>query len=747
MYRKQRLKIIITSILTSAFVIVGLLQFGSNTQAAAAPELPRVYIDSTYPILAASRTTWAVKSSCTSVPNCSTSLQTAIDQASPGDEIIIDAGLTITGPITLKNKSGNAWIVIRTSNMGSLPPPGTRVNPTLAQYMAKIVSPGANQNALNAEDGAHNYRLVGLEFAKLNSSVTVTNLVYIGDTASTSVSQLPHDIIFDRVYAHGPNDSNMRRCIGLNTGAAAVIDSYLSNCHEIGADSQAIASWNGTGPFKFVNNYLEGAGENILFGGSDPHIQNLTAADIEIRNNYFYKPLSWKVSDPSYAGFHWTIKNLFEFKNARRALIDGNIFENSWTDAQTGIGILFKSANQDGGCTWCVSEDITFSNNIVKNVLQGMTLNAAETGSAGLPLPQLANTIAIKNNLFLNVSGRLFYVNGGVSDVTMDHNTAVTGNTIMLGSDSGTQNPNFAYTNNIMSRTDYGIGTGSDEGKPTFDKKFTPYSYSKNLIVNESTDNTSNTTFLNRYPTGTFVDNLNNVGFVNASSGNYQLSSGSYKNAGTDGKDLGVDFNALNSATATSISGSTSGATPPPPPPAVGPFTDTVDPVVNSFTISPSTVAAGVSFSPTFSSTDTGGSFLASAELWAAAYNSTNCSDTNKSGCFWLQRATKTAPTNVNSWNSNFTDSRTAGIYYYGVHVNDKAGNSGTETSLVKLTVTGTGTAVVGDINIDHIVNSLDYSILNAKWLTSDASSDLNADNIVNSLDFSILNGNWFKTW
>jgi hypothetical protein len=45
-----------------------------------------------------------------------------------------------------------------------------------------------------------------------------------------------------------------------------------------------------------------------------------------------------------------------------------------------------------------------------------------------------------------------------------------------------------------------------------------------------------------------------NVGFVNAQNGvngNYQLSATSpYKNAGTDGKDLGADINAIMSATA-----------------------------------------------------------------------------------------------------------------------------------------------------------------------------------------------------
>jgi len=58
-----------------------------------------------------------------------------------------------------------------------------------------------------------------------------------------------------------------------------------------------------------------------------------------------------------------------------------------------------------------------------------------------------------------------------------------------------------------------------------------------------------------------------------------------------------------------------------------------------------------------------------------------------------------------------------------------------------------TPTPLPGDINLDHIVNSIDWSIMNAHWFTNYAPADLNSDGIVNSIDFSILNANWFKTW
>src|SRR3989338_6162455 len=56
-------------------------------------------------------------------------------------------------------------------------------------------------------------------------------------------------------------------------------------------------------------------------------------------------------------------------------------------------------------------------------------------------------------------------------------------------------------------------------------------------------------------------------------------------------------------------------------------------------------------------------------------------------------------------------------------------------------------TPIKGDINLDHIVNSIDYSILNSDWFTTNSRSDLNSDGLVNAIDYSMLNANLFRTW
>jgi hypothetical protein len=91
----------------------------------------------------------------------------------------------------------------------------------------------------------------------------------------------------------------------------------------VGFDSQAICGVNGPGPFKIVNNYLEGSGENVMFGGADPAIRDLVPSDIEFRGNYCFKPLSWKIGHPSYAGTPWAVKNLTSSQVLERGVATG----------------------------------------------------------------------------------------------------------------------------------------------------------------------------------------------------------------------------------------------------------------------------------------------------------------------------------------------------------------------------------------------------------------------------------------
>jgi hypothetical protein len=124
----------------------------------------------------------------------------------------------------------------------------------------------ARGSVLSAEHGAAWYRLVGI-IIRPQPGQYLTNLVSLGSEARTE-NQLPHHIIIDRCILHGDPLLGARRGIALNSSYTAIIDPHFSNFREQDADSQAIAGWNGPGPLKIVNNYLEGAGENIISAGT-----------------------------------------------------------------------------------------------------------------------------------------------------------------------------------------------------------------------------------------------------------------------------------------------------------------------------------------------------------------------------------------------------------------------------------------------------------------------------------------------
>ncbi|MBK7034129.1 MAG: T9SS type A sorting domain-containing protein [Ignavibacteria bacterium] len=369
-----------------------------------------------------------------------TDLQSAIDAAQLGTVIVVDADQVTEGTIVLRKKDvGSGWIIIMPSTINALPNQGLRISPTMASVMPRFVTTNtAGHPAVRTESGAHHYRLIGIEITADEKVQESYGLVFLGDNgpAQTTLEEVPHHLIIDRCYIHGhTNGTVMKFGVRLDCANAAIIDSYISDFHSIGFDAQAIAGVNGPGPFKIINNYLEASGENIMFGGGAPSIPNLVPSDIEIRQNHMYKPLTWRVSDATYAGKHWTIKNLFELKTGRRVLLDGNTLENSWADlpiGQSGYAILLTVRAEGGKAPQADVSDVTITNNIVRNVGAGITIS----GSDDIPSTR-SSRILIANNLFTNINGPAFG-DGNVSGpndgtflkIGNPENVSVVGNTI-----------------------------------------------------------------------------------------------------------------------------------------------------------------------------------------------------------------------------------------------------------------------------------------------------------------------------
>ncbi len=466
-------------------------------------------------------------------------LQKALDEARGGDLITLEPRAVYRGPFHLPSKEASGWIVVSTSaSTPGLPPPGQRVDPSdIAALPRLIASSGA---VIEADSGAHHYRFVGLEIAPADG-VFLHALVELGRN-ETEAGALPHHIVFDRCYLRGDPTRGTRRGIAMNSRETAVIDSYLSDFKDTAADSQAVAGWNGTGPFKIANNYLEAAGENVMFGGADPAIRDLVPADIEIRTNHLAKPLRWKDGHEGFEGVAWSVKNLFELKNARRVLIEGNLLEYNWPQAQNGFAILFTVRNQDGRAPWSTVEDVLFANNVVRHVGAGINVLGRDDNHPS----QRLRRIDIRNNLFLDVggswgSGRLFQLLDGTSDVTIDHNTALQTGDVLFGGD-GAAHTGFVFENNIALHNVHGItGSGARAGVPALARYFPAAVVRRNVMVGGRAS---------EYPADNFFPSaLDEVGFAAHRDGRFRLAARSrYARAGTDGRDPGADLETPDSA-------------------------------------------------------------------------------------------------------------------------------------------------------------------------------------------------------
>ena len=465
-------------------------------------------------------------------------LQSTIDQAQPGDTIVLEAGAVYTGPITLPVKSGSDFITIQSSRVSDLPE-GVLVSPSSqAAFFARVQSSTNGEPIVKTKPGAHHYKFVGIEFSTTDEKVRVNDLIRFGDDHSQSTPQsVPHHLIIDRSYIHGFKTQDLQRGIALNSSDTDILNSYISEIHGKGYDTQAICGWNGPGKYKIINNYLEGAGENVMFGGALASLPGLTIDGIEFRGNRVVKPLSWRGV--------WSVKNLFELKNARNVIVDGNIFDGNWTDAQAGRAIVFTPRPSDSG-KGAVVEDVTFSNNIVRNVGAGVLLLGIDEPPA--PTDVRLRRVKIINNVF-EIDGPRFGSNGvfitvinGADAVTVEHNTAIqTGNIVSTDYAPST---GFIYRNNITRHNEYGIfGSGKGVGNTSIAFYFPNSTITGNVMAKE-VNAPSNAESV--YPAGnSFPQSLKAVGFVDYERGNYRLRPDSRFHGAAGGADPGANIDKL----------------------------------------------------------------------------------------------------------------------------------------------------------------------------------------------------------
>jgi hypothetical protein len=305
-----------------------------------------------------------------------------------------------------------------------------------------------------------------------------------------------------------------------------------------------------------------------------PSVANATEYRVYTRNQYWSVGAMSFIDTGTSAGAPgpvpttppdtWQVKNIFELKNARHVVVEYNIFENNWNNAQPGYAILFTPRNQDGGCPWCVVEDVSFQFNIVRNSPSGINLTGYD-----YPNPSgQTNRVRIRHNLVyglttaLGGAGWFLLIGDQPRDILVDHNTADFDGTtaVYVYGATGTtprQVTGFQFTNNAIRNGSYGInGASTAWGNNTIATYFPDGVVRGNWLQGGTAS---------RYPAGNFFSGTFASEFVSAATANYGPTTTSVLlRAATDGTNIGADMSILLPETARVIEGV---VLPHPPPP------------------------------------------------------------------------------------------------------------------------------------------------------------------------------------
>lgn len=470
------------------------------------------------------------------------SLQAALNSAVGGDQVVLPDNSEYVGNFTLPRHAGSGAVTVRSETVTTAA--GTRVTPAVASSFARIITPNVAAAVATAASAA-NWHLLGLSISLRPGAVDNYGIVTIGTGSENALSQFASNIVLDRVMINGGVTGNTSRCVGFNGNSLAVVDSWLAECHAKGRDAQAIGGWSGLGPFLIQNNHLEGSGQNIMFGGADPAVANVSPSDITIRGNHLFKPMSW-------GNGKWTVKASFELKHAKRLLFENNVIENHWADAQVGFAILIQAANQDNTAPWSIIQDITIRSNIIRNSTSGFNLLSRVT-VGGRISNQPTKRVLVRNNIFTDIGhdpvtgavGRYVQLMSDHEDVSIVENTFVgTGanNAVIF---DGEPSKRLTIFNNVFGPSAYGfIGSGFGEGTASI-AQFAPGALVRGNVLAGHIERL--------YPASNFFPAaLQSSDFMNAGGGDFTLRQALPFSA-SDGALVGADGQSILAATRRTI--------------------------------------------------------------------------------------------------------------------------------------------------------------------------------------------------
>lgn len=269
----------------------------------------------------------------------------------------------------------------------------------------------------------------------------------------TTPEVTPSGFIFRHVFGRGP----CKHGIVANCRDLLIEDSSFTEYYTDGADSQALAAYNGAANHVLRRSRFEAASENIIYGGADAASEAMFPQDILIEDCILSKREEWLALNAN-------IKCLFELKNALRVTLRRTRLEHCWPQAwPDGLAIKICASNQENTNPTARSEDVLIEHCTIEDVGRYVNIIGRNDGAY---LSGICRGITIRHNHFgamhtrrLATSpnpGRCVNVGDGPEGVAIDHNTFAENRHTFLEI-SGAWPTAIVFTNNVANHGRYGL--------------------------------------------------------------------------------------------------------------------------------------------------------------------------------------------------------------------------------------------------------------------------------------------------
>jgi hypothetical protein len=330
-----------------------------------------------------------------------------------------------------------------------------------------------------------------------------------------------------------PTPQNVAAAIGSGSLAAGTYAYRVVTRMTVGQSIKAVSA-----PSVEVQASVAGGGAVVLTWSAVPGATDyLVYGRAPAAENVFWTTTSPTFTDTGAAGTagtpakatRWAVKNLFELKNARDVVVEGNVMENLWVADQTGYAIQLTPRNQNGGAPWTTVEEVTVRGNVLRHVAGGVNI----LGHDNVNPSQQTNHLVVRDNLFddltaeaLGSGSRPVQLGDGPDAVTIDHNTIITTDSAIMymyggPASSPTRVTNSAYTNNMSCHNTYGInGSNYSPGTSAILAYMSDGLVSGNVLAGGTAS---------RYPGGNLFPSIAGwqAEFVDYANGDYRLRPGS----------------------------------------------------------------------------------------------------------------------------------------------------------------------------------------------------------------------------